>query len=59
MIGLEGSGKSTLAKVMALGDPDAEELGSYIINHNGLAIELNEDATTADLILFCLDGSNL
>lgn len=59
IVGLEGSGKTTLAKVMATGDPQAEEAHSYILNRNGLRIELSEDANTADAVLFCLDGSNL
>ncbi|CAD8047643.1 unnamed protein product [Paramecium sonneborni] len=48
LVGLEGSGKTTLAKVLN----DQHQI-------NNLPLEVNEDMPNSDVMIFCLDGSNI
>ncbi|CAK70204.1 unnamed protein product (macronuclear) [Paramecium tetraurelia] len=48
LVGLEGSGKTTLAKVLN----DQHQI-------NNIPLEVNEDMPNSDVMIFCLDGSNM
>ncbi|CAD8139716.1 unnamed protein product [Paramecium octaurelia] len=48
LVGLEGSGKTTLAKALN----EQHQI-------NNIQLEVNEDMPNSDVMIFCLDGSNM